>query len=165
MLTHPTGWLYVSQGRTDLIFRWGLAAGTAIIIAIGAGAYAGTAYAVAVAYLVVNSLLFAPAMALGGSLIEARLPEVLRVIAGPALSSLAMAALVTLVDRGIPARVPAWCRLTAEVTLGAGIYGLTVYRAKLESLRELTRHIRDRYRSTRRAVEPTGDLAAVTRED
>ncbi len=144
MLTNPTGWLYVSQGRTDLIFRWGIFAGTAMIVAIAIGASLGSAYSVAVSYLVVNIILFVPAMALGGSLVEASIWDVARAIQGPALCALSIAAIVLGVDWATTHWMPAWLRLTTEVVLGGALYGFIVHRAKLQSFRELVRHIRER---------------------
>lgn len=146
MLSNPTGWIFVSQGRTNLMFRWGLGAGAAIIVAIAIGAYAGSALSVAVAYFVVISLLVPPCLALAGGLIGASLREVFRAISGPAVCAMAMATVVSVLDQLMPARVPAALRLTADVALGGLAYGFLVYRAKLESFRELVRHVRDRSR-------------------
>jgi PST family polysaccharide transporter len=144
MVTHSAGWIFVSQGRTDVLFRWGLWACSAIIIAIGIGAYAGSAKTVALAYLTVNLFLFAPAMSLAARLVEGTLWQVLRVVAKPAFYALIMCAVVLAIDWASPARVPLWLRLVAEIVVGAAVYGVIVYRTKLDSLAEVMRHLRER---------------------
>jgi PST family polysaccharide transporter len=144
MLTNPTGWLFISQARTDLILRWGLAAGSAIILALVIGASFGSTLSVAVSYLVINVIVFAPCLWLAGTTVEASLGEIFGAIAAPALCAIVMAAVVTGVDWVIPATVPAWLRLAGEVILGIAVYGPVVYGAKLASLHELIRHVRER---------------------
>lgn len=144
MVTHPAGWIYVSQGRTDVMLRWGLWACSAIIIAIIAGAYAGSATTVATAYLIVNLILTAPALAIASRLVQGSLRESLRAIAKPALYSILMSAVILGVDRVFPATMPVWLRLVVEVVLGAGVYGTIVYLTKLDSVAEVMRHWRER---------------------
>ncbi len=50
------GWIYQSQGRTDIMFRWGLVSGSIFIISFVVGLRWG-ALGVAVAYTVANFLL------------------------------------------------------------------------------------------------------------
>src|SRR5206468_5078421 len=69
LLTNPTGWIFVSHGRTDLMFRWGLGACTGIILAIALGAYAGSALSVAIAYLLIIAFLVPPCLALAGGVL------------------------------------------------------------------------------------------------
>jgi len=154
MLTNPTGWLFVSQGRTDLILRWGLGACSAIIVALLIGASFGSALSVAVAYLVINVILFAPCLWLAGTTVAASLGDIFKVIAAPALCAIVMAAVVAGMDWVLPAVVPELLRLASEVAVGAAVYGLIVYGAKLESLSELMRHVRDRLQSRRQAHQP-----------
>jgi PST family polysaccharide transporter len=149
MLTNPTGWLFISQGRTDLILRWGLVAGSAIILALFIGASFGSTLSVAVSYLVINVIVFAPCLWLAGTTVEASLGEIFGAVAAPALCAIVMAAVVTGVDWVISATVPAWLRLAGEVVLGAVVYGPIVYGAKLASLHELMRHVRERGLSRR----------------
>jgi O-antigen/teichoic acid export membrane protein len=154
MLTSPTGWIFVAQGRTDIMLRWGLAACSAIIVAICVGAYIGSALSVAIAYFVINLVLFAPCLALAGGLVEASLRDVFRVIGRPALYAMFMVCLVLAVEWAVPVGVPAWLRLAAEVAAGAAVYGAIVYRTKLESLVELMRHMRERGGSASPAEQP-----------
>ncbi len=144
MLANPTGWIFVAQGRTDLILRWGLVACPAIIVALGVGAYLGSTIAVATAYLVINVVLFAPIMALSGGLVGASLRDVFRVIGRPALYAMLMCGLVLTIERAIPVAVPAWLRLAAEVAVGVAVYGVIVYLTKLESLHDVMRLVRER---------------------
>jgi O-antigen/teichoic acid export membrane protein len=163
MLTSPTGWIFVSQGRTDVMLRWGLVACSAIIIALLVGAYLGSTLSVATAYLVINLVLFPPCLALAGGLVEASLRDVFRVIGRPALYAILMAGLVVVADWAIPVGAPVWLRLVAEVAVGAAVYGAIVYLTKLESLIEVMRHIRERRgstSSTERPPQPEGQGVA-----
>jgi PST family polysaccharide transporter len=67
--TNPTGWIYVTQGRTDRMARWGLGACPAILAALAIGASFGSTLAVAYAYLIVNIILTPIGIAYSGALI------------------------------------------------------------------------------------------------
>ena len=159
LLTNPTGWIFVSHGRTDLMFRWGLGACTAIIIAIAFGAYAGSALSVATAYFIIIAILVPPCLALAGSVIGASLREIWWAISGPALCALAMAAAVAAIDWSIRERVLAWVRLGVDVLAGAGLYAGLVRATKVDAFRELLQHIRNRSRPAAEAQQDSADVA------
>ncbi len=58
----PVGWLYNAQGRTELMFRWGVVATAVVTAALAYGAWLGSGVQVAVLYLVANVVLFVPPM-------------------------------------------------------------------------------------------------------
>jgi PST family polysaccharide transporter len=60
-ITNSTGWLFISQGRTDRMFRWGLLGSSIILIGIVAGlpwGALGVAVSYTAAFLVTTPLLF-----------------------------------------------------------------------------------------------------------
>lgn len=166
LLTSPSSWLYVSQGRTDLFFRWGLGACTAIIIALAIGAHFGSAYAIAVAYLVINVILVAPALSLAGGIVDATLRDTFRSLVGPAFCAVVMAAAITAVDAFLPAHLASALRLTIELLVGGSVYCLLAFGMKLQSLVELLRHARERFASqTSGDALPANENVAVAAAD
>ncbi len=80
---NPVGWIYTSQGRTDAMFRWGLAASAVQVAAIGLGSLGGSLESIAGAYAASCVLLFYPCVAIPGRLIGMRFGELARAIGGP----------------------------------------------------------------------------------
>lgn len=78
-----TTWLYTSQGRTDLLFRWSLGAGILVIASIVLGVRLGSIEAVATCYAATSVLLLSyPRIALAGRLIGLTFGDVFRAIRG-----------------------------------------------------------------------------------
>lgn len=133
----PLGWIYTSQGRTDLMFRWGVAAAVALVGAIVVGAAFGSITSVAWAYAAMTTLLTWPGIAYAGRLIDVGVRDVARIAAGPGLASLAMAAIVWAVGRRLPDGLRTWQRLAIEVAAGVLVYGAIVRLARLSALADL----------------------------
>ena len=74
------GWIYQSQGRTDIMFRWGLVSGSIFIISFVVGLRWG-ALGVAVAYTVANFLLWYPSLLIPGRLKDLHVVTMLRRLA------------------------------------------------------------------------------------
>src|SRR5690606_35774392 len=92
------GWLYQSQGRTDLMLRWGALASVLIIAAIGVGTTLGSIEAVALCYAIMTvGLLSYPQFAIPGRLIGLRVTELARVLWPPLLCSALMGAAVSVI--------------------------------------------------------------------
>jgi O-antigen/teichoic acid export membrane protein len=121
-LTNPTGWIYVTQGRTDRLARWGLGACSAIIAALAFGAWLGSTFTVACAYLIVNLILTPVAIAYAGDLIGLTLPMVLRGIAPSVVATGAMALSVAAVIASLPTTWPPGARLAIAVATGMVSY-------------------------------------------
>jgi PST family polysaccharide transporter len=101
--SNPTGWIYVSQGRTDRMARWGFGACSAIIAALAIGASLGSSLTVAWAYLIVNLVLVPIGIWYAGDLIGLTLSALLRAIWPSILASAGMAAAVFGVITALPA--------------------------------------------------------------
>jgi PST family polysaccharide transporter len=88
-----TTWLYTSQGRTDLLFRWTLAAGALLMTSIYVGVRLGSIEAVAACYAATSVLLLSyPRIALAGRLIGISFGDVFRAIRGVLACALIAAA-------------------------------------------------------------------------
>ncbi len=89
-VTATAGWIYQARGRTDWMFRWGLANAAVTVTAVVIGVQWG-AVGVAVAYAVRTVLLAPPALAIPGRLIGMSLGDVVRSLQGIALAAAATA--------------------------------------------------------------------------
>lgn len=91
----PLGWIYQSQGRTDLFFWWGVGSGVILIGSILIGIWIGNVAAVAACYAFSSVILLPyPSFAIAGKLIGMRFSEVIRHLAPIAGCSSLMAILV-----------------------------------------------------------------------
>jgi len=115
----PVGWIFVSQGRTDRMFRLGAATASVIVVGFAVGAMFHSAQAVAVSYLVTNILICLPEMKVAGDCIDLALGDMLKSLEKSAFSAAVMAVPVWVLDhRGQPR--PAW--LALEIVVGAATF-------------------------------------------
>lgn len=133
----PTGWIYMSQGRTDIMSRWGLFACIVTIAVLAGGAMFGSAHAMAVAYLIVNVVMFLPGLLIAGRVIGIGMRDVFAAFYKPALCSTAMAAVVVLVKMKLAGHLPPWSTLCVLVATGAASYLLLAAVFKLPALKEI----------------------------
>jgi PST family polysaccharide transporter len=139
----PLGWIAQSQGRAEVQSKWGLFAGTLVVMAIGIGAYTRTLSGVAFGYLAVNVILTYPALKTFGPLIQARPADLLRPCLPPLVCSGAMA-LVVLVVASLLRQRPSWIVLLVQVGSGAAVYGLLAWALRLAALRDFLDTVRAR---------------------
>ena len=76
------GWIYTSQGRTDLMFKWGIVAGTIGILSFIIGIWIGSVIAVAYCYTIANIILLYPNFCIPGKLINMTFSDVIRAVSG-----------------------------------------------------------------------------------
>lgn len=121
-MSHTGGILYRAKGRTDLLFRWGLVAGSVIVGSYVIGLRWGLT-GVGVAYGTALVVLAAPALIIPFRLVDLRFTTFLRTLIPYAVSSLVMVILV------VTARVALERNGTAEVivlassiAVGASVY-------------------------------------------
>lgn len=119
---NPTGWIYLSQGKTNWMFWWGVFGSGSVVVAIIVGVWMGSIYTVAWAYLFINILLSYPVVAIPGRLIGMKWIEVYRPLLPTFLISGSMAIIVYFAGMALPAAWPAIWKLVVQVMLGAGIY-------------------------------------------
>ena len=119
---NPTGWIYLSQGKTNWMFWWGVFGSGSVVVAIIVGVWMGSIYTVAWAYLFINILLSYPVVAIPGRLIGMKWIEVYRPLLPTFLISASMAIIVYFAGMALPLAWPAIWKLVVQVMLGAGIY-------------------------------------------
>jgi O-antigen/teichoic acid export membrane protein len=116
-----TGWLYQSQGRTDWMFRWGVASTVVTVVAFAIGIHWGI-QGVAIAYVVRTFALAYFSFAIPGRLIGLRFRDVARAVWEVLAISLVMGTLVWLTGDLLPATWPAGAVLLIQVATGILVY-------------------------------------------
>jgi O-antigen/teichoic acid export membrane protein len=116
------GWLFQSQGRTDLMLKWGIGSGAVVLTSFVIGAHFGTLEAVATAYAVAASvILFYPSFAIPGRLVGLKPIEVFRSISSVALCTVIMTGCV-LCGRALLPNYGHFANLVCLSLLGVVIY-------------------------------------------
>lgn len=121
-MTETSDWIYRSQGRTDISFRWGIFVGVASIISFIIGLNWGV-QGVAIAYAIVSYVLWYPSIKLAIRLIRLTFIDFLQNIAAPILMTAAMCVLVWLVGTMLPPDIDHWPALMIQVAVGMISYG------------------------------------------
>lgn len=115
------GAIYLSKGRTDLLFRWGMLSGVAVIVAIIIGLNWGIT-GVGISYALVTFLLAYPAVWIPFRLIGLSVPRLLRVLWLPFLGSAIMASTMGMIKHSLPSSLG-----PALVLVIVGTSGLCIY--------------------------------------
>ena len=126
------GWIYQSQGRTDIMFRWGLVSGSIFIISFIVGLRWG-ALGVAVAYTVANFLLWYPSLLIPARLIDLHVVTMLRRLAPTFCGAATMAFAVWVLGLILPSGWSYATHLALQVTIGAIFYYIFVRALRLEA--------------------------------
>ena len=139
------GWIYQSQGRTDLMFRWGIVAGVIYLASYFIGIRWGM-MGVAVAYTLANVVLLTwPTFAIPGRLIGLSFPAIAIALAPVLGCALAMGLAVW----GLDALLPAWPRaavLAVDVAAGVVVYGALVHGLGVGAYREVREVVAEGWR-------------------
>jgi PST family polysaccharide transporter len=133
----PTGWIFLSQGRTDVMARWGLWANLLTIVALAGGAWFGSARAMAVAYLISNVLMFFPGLMVAGRLIGMGVRDIVAMFWRPAACSVLMGAVVMAVRHRLAGVLPIWATLGVLVATGIVAFVLLAVLFRLPALKEI----------------------------
>jgi len=134
------GWVYLAQGRSDLMLRWEVVAALLRMGAIGLGLQWG-ALGVANALLAINAVLFLPFFVIPGAILGLGLGrtfvELWRALSGALLGTACVAAVALAASWLLPEGTPPWVVLVTAWIAGAATY-LTLARAlHLSALEEL----------------------------
>jgi O-antigen/teichoic acid export membrane protein len=143
-LVNPTGWLYLSQGRTDWYFRWGLVNATVVVVAIAGGTALGSIEAVAVCYAVANLLLWYPSLSIPGRLVGIQVKDVLRAVTGALVDSLVMGLAVCGIGWLLPDSIDDWLELALLTATGVLVYGALTIGLRRQAWLELAALLRER---------------------
>jgi len=142
-LVNPTGWIYTSQGKTKLMFWWGLFASTGVIIAIVIGVIIGSIYSVAMAYLIINLILIYPAIAIPCKLIDLKFREVVMNVFPVLLISSVMAAVIFLLGIILPEYFSNLIKLIIQVIIGIALYSGLMWIFKVKSFENILKLIKE----------------------
>lgn len=141
-VSSTTGWLFKSQGRTDLMFYWNLVVSTATVLSFVIGVQWGV-LGVAIAFTIRGYLLHYHGIVIPGRLIDLSFGEFHRNLAGIAGCSFIMMALVFGFGVILPPTWGHWSRLFVQVPFGMIVYwglahgfGLQAYHESLDLLLE-----------------------------
>jgi PST family polysaccharide transporter len=143
-----TGWIYISQGRTRLMFRWGLSAGALFAMAMIIGLRWGI-LGVAWSYTICNILLLYPAWAIPGRLINLSFLSMVRNVMGTFVCGLAMGAVVWSSGVIVPPSWPNGAILFVQVSLGIAVYCLLIHLFRLKPYRDAREIVWDRIKGAR----------------
>lgn len=117
------GSLYLATGRTDVMFRWSIAAGLLVIPAFAIGLQWGIT-GVAASYGAASLLLFWPSLAIPFRLVDLRVGSVLVTLMPTLVSAAVMALVVAVFAAAWPGNTDGqWLRLTLLVAVGMVTYG------------------------------------------
>jgi O-antigen/teichoic acid export membrane protein len=145
------GLIYQTCGRTDWLFRWGLAASGVVVVSFALGVHWGIE-GVATSYAIASITLFYFNFTIPGRLIGLGFGELLRPMRAPLAVAGIMAVIVWLTGRATSA-LGNGATLGIEVTVGVGVYIGVSSLCSLRALTELSTHLR-RVRGT--SSEPGG---------
>jgi len=137
VLVHSTGWIFIPQGRTDIMFWWGLRFAAAVFLSFAAGIVLGSATALACCYAVVNLIFFYPRLRAAGRIIDMRVSEVLTAVAGPFCGGLVMSVCIFIAGFLLPAHWKKWEVLFTLSAFGLAIYAAFVVSFRLQAWREV----------------------------
>ena len=129
-----TSLIYQSQGRTDILLRWGLIAGTIYIISFVVGLRWG-AFGVAVAYTVANFLLWYPNWSIPARLIDLNFLTMLKKLSPTFFVAAAMAVAIWALGLMFPSNWSYLIRLAVQVLFGIMVYWGLLHLFKVDAYR------------------------------
>jgi O-antigen/teichoic acid export membrane protein len=134
-ITTTMGWIYQSQGRTDLMFRMGLAGSTGCIVAFIIGIHWGV-LGVAWAYCLYCLIAWYPLWATCGSVIGLSFGEMIKTLLPSFACAMVMGCMVWGIGRLLPSSMANWLCLVLQILFGVFIYILFTMSFKLEAGKE-----------------------------
>jgi PST family polysaccharide transporter len=117
------GWIYQSQGRTDIMLRWGAIASSLIIASLVTGVLLGSLQWIALCYAVMTvGVLSYPQFSIPGRLIGLPVRRIVGAVSGVFACAAVMAAVIAALNQLLAAHVAAGPRLLMLLLGGLGIY-------------------------------------------
>ena len=130
------GWLYLSQGRADWQFKWGVGSGLFRLGTFALGINWGV-MGVAFAYLLGTCVLWYPSIAIPGRLVGLSFGEFARNLGGIFGSAVVMAGVVWTTSVFVLASWPHLATLSVEVVVGVGVYWAALEIFKVRAYTEM----------------------------
>ncbi len=142
------GWIYTSQGRTDIMFRWGFASGVIRISAFVIGVQWGIV-GMAAAVVISGLILWIPSWVIPGRLIDLRFGEMVKNLLPVFLCAVMMGVFVAAVGLVIPGNWPAAAELMVQVLAGIGCYAALVHVCRIQAYEEVREVVLNKIKSRR----------------
>jgi PST family polysaccharide transporter len=134
---NTAGWIYLSNGRPDILLRVSIYAFAARVAGVVIGMRWGI-LGIAWAYVLgVYVCVLYPSWSAAGRLIGLRFLDTLKNVSGPFFCATVMAMAAWLVDRWWPVEQALALRLAADVLAGAVVYGFLIHVFRLEAWRDI----------------------------
>jgi len=138
------GWIYISQGRTDIMFRWGGFAGIVRIIGLIIGFKWGI-IGIASAYVLTSYvILWYPSWAIPGRMINLRFSEMIRCLAPVLACAIFMGITTWVLGNIFLINCADWVRLILQIPFGILLYFLLVHLFKVPAYRDAIQLIKER---------------------
>jgi O-antigen/teichoic acid export membrane protein len=135
------GWIFLSRGRTDILFRLGIYTVLVRVVGVLVGAHWGI-IGVAWAYVLGTYIFICyPSWSSAGRLVNLGFKELLRNVAGPFCCALSMGALLWIFDRWIFGSQVNVIRLLIQVLLGVLVYGFLIRQFRLKAFGDIQKII------------------------
>lgn len=154
VISRTTGWIFTSQGRVDMLLRWGVISSLTAIMSFFIGLPWGTK-GVAVSYLCWNIAMMYPLFTYVGPLIGVTVRDILDAVGRIAVASFVMAGVVWLVERQLPNGLGPWAELAIGIAAGVLTYLAVVFLLSPKPLKEARQMIAEYWR--RRGTLDTRD--------
>jgi O-antigen/teichoic acid export membrane protein len=133
---NTAGWLFLSQGRTDILFRLGVYSTAVRATGVLIGAHWGL-MGVAWAYVIGGyAFIWYPTSSSAGRLVNLKFQTLLRNLAGPFACAALMGAVLWVSDRWVFGDWVVELRLAIQMVLGAVVYAVLVRLFRLQAWRE-----------------------------
>jgi PST family polysaccharide transporter len=145
-----TSWLFLSQGRTDLQFRWSMVSGAVSVVAFAIGVRWGV-IGVAWAFALRSWLLTYHAVSIPGSLVGLSFGAWARNLGSVSACALAMAAGVAALGALLPTGWPPGLTLAALVAAGVVLYAALALGLGIEAWRDTRDLVLEQWRARRAA--------------
>jgi PST family polysaccharide transporter len=131
-ITTNTGWIFLSQGRTDVRLRLQAAFSTLFIISFLIG-IKWRAIGVAICYTIASLLTTPIQFRVAGRLIGMTFTDVVKAVSGVLICAVIMAAFVLGLSQILPTEWPRWLNLMLQVSFGIIFYFSLIYIKQLKA--------------------------------
>lgn len=145
-LVTNTGWIFLSQGRTDVRLKLLIVLSILFITSFAIGINWGV-MGVAVCYTITSLLVMPVQFHIAGKLINMTFGDVVRAVAGIFGCAVAMAAFVWGVGHILPTNLPHWRYLAVQVPVGVVLYVAMIRIFRLRAYQEVREIIYEQIQS------------------
>jgi len=142
-ITSTLSWIFQSQGKAYLMFKWNIISGTILILSMVIGVWTENLRDFALCFVFVNVFIVAyPEIIIAGRLIQLSFKEVFYKVSDAFLSALLMSAVLMALNIVMPATWDHWLHLAIQVPVGGGLYFLLIHLFRLDGYIEVKKLVR-----------------------